>query len=420
MKLDCPAKAKCLIISGTVVLTVLLSSFNSARATPLPGSSARNKLTAEALSLFSQNQFKPALEKFIAAYEANEDPPLDCFHQAVCYYKLGEQQRARQMFTFVVDNFSKSEPAKSARTWLADAASWTPGRAARLALAAGTTANTVHVGNAMVASTGTIPGRIYVPYTTDAQGLMVVNVFLNGQPIPAYFDTGAEVTLFTASQLARAGITLPPTSGSAVTLTGIAGQSQARQVEVNMSMGNLLTRLRILVQDDTSLIRNQGATASIGYPLIGQDYFGPLTYSIDDRAHVISFFTEPLNNHDQNAVPFTVEGKAIIVKPKVNGRECEMILDTGAATVSFSDLQLSAIGMSRPTSAGRGAAVGVGGKREAYLFPVSSISLGVVEKKQVTSSCNIYGTGPKPLLGRSFLKGLKITVDPRAHLLHIE
>lgn len=377
---------------------------------------ARHAATDEGIILFQQTQYKKALEKFIAAYEANEDPPVDCFQQALCYYKLGDQARARQMFKFVVDNFPSSSAAQSANQWLADAALWNaaaPSSPANLLNAASS------LGNTKNGSAAIVP-KCVVPYMTDQSNMILVQVMINGKPIPAYFDTGAEVSFFTTSQLLRAGIQLQTSSAGKARLGGIGGETQASIVEVDMQMGGLAKHMKIFVQDDASMIRNIGERSVVNLPLIGEDLYGGLTFSIDDRLHTITFYPDGISGRDPDAVPYYNQGKLIIVKPKINGRECEMILDTGAAIVSFSDLQLSSAGMSRPTNAGRAGSVGIGGMRQSYVFEVDSISLGAIEKRHVQASCDIFGSGPKPLLGRTFLKGLKLTIDPKAHLLHLE
>ncbi len=368
----------------------------------------QNPLSKEGMLLFRQNQFKEALSKFISAYNKNEDPPNACFQQAVCYYKLADYARSKQMFAFVIEKFPDSIPAQSAKGWLADGKLW-----ASLPDADKLSAkNSVQVAAA-------VPDQIEIPYKTDSLGMLIVNVSINGRSIPCYFDTGAEVSLFSESQLARSAIALGRGSGTAK-LTGIAGETQARLVDVELGLGPLRQKMKIFVQDDSSMIANQGRNAVFSYPLLGQDFYGMLAYSIDDRKHKIIFHPRGYRGEKSASVPFSFEGRSIIVKPKVNGRECEMILDTGACTVSFSDLQLASIGMSRPTQAGHGAAVGVGGRRESYMFPIRSIALGQIERNEVNASCNIYGTGSKPLLGRSFMKGLKVSVDPASKLVYLE
>ena len=105
------------------------------------------------------------------------------------------------------------------------------------------------------------------------------------------------------------------------------------------------------------------------------------------------------------------------VTVKVNGRECEMIFDTGAANINFSDKTLAALGVNVPINSRRQLSTGVGGNREGYGFSLDEVQLGGVVKNHVRASMASYSTISKPLLGYSFLEGTDFVVDNEANVL---
>ncbi|MBX9686751.1 MAG: retroviral-like aspartic protease family protein [Candidatus Obscuribacterales bacterium] len=176
--------------------------------------------------------------------------------------------------------------------------------------------------------------------------------------------------------------------------------------------------LKIYVENDEILRRNQGDEAVFNLGVVGEDAFGDRAYTIDDRTHTIKFHPRNFSlAKNRDAVPFFLEGSEIVVTPKINDREVQMFLDTGCSSTAFSDSSLSAIGMSRPTDAAAAYAIGSGGRRASYVFEIKSIKLGGIEKNNVQASCDLHSTAGRPLLGRSFLSGLVLTIDPVSKLI---
>lgn len=360
--------------------------------------------------LYQRKEYRNALSSFIAAYKAQEDPPTACMGQGTCYYSLGDTARARQMFNFLLTNFPNSPSCSDAREWLTRI----DGKSASTATIATSSAP-----NSISAESFRLDQPATVGYSLARGGHLLVEASINGSPVTCIFDTGAECSFFTTSQLAKAKIDLK-TQRSNVVFSGTGGETQARSAVVDLSLGRAISRRQtIYIQDDSSLIRNRGGDSVFDYPLIGQDFFNDLAYTIDDRSHLITFLPPTMFPKDSEAVPFSFEGKLIIVTPKVNGRECPMILDTGASSVSFSDKALSAIGMGHSSGeVASGKSLGIGGTRVMYAFDLRSLQLGPVQRQNVRAACDLHGSIGKPLLGRSFLQGLSFTIDPKAKLIH--
>lgn len=377
------------------------------------------------IELMMSGNYRSAIPYFEAAYKAREHPPFACWHQAICYYNLGDKQRCKQYLKFIFVNFPKSRMIASAQNTLAIVDSADPpdeiqmpaDYAQTYRFAGGAAANKPGASSISRSSVGATRA---VKYGRTSSGHIIVTVLINGQPVHAMFDTGAETTLFTSSQLEAARIKLN-TKRSNLTLVGVGGETGVSQAEVDFSVGGIRKQMTIFVQNDTVLKSNQGEDSGLSYGLIGEDFFGDRAYTIDDRSRTITFYGDGVAlPKSANSVRFEREGALMIVTPKVNGRECPMVLDTGCSGIAFSDKQIAGMGLSRPTSADRGEAVGVGGKRDSYIFEINTIELGGIEKKQVSASCDLHATNSRPLLGSSFLEGMVMTVDPKSRLIYLQ
>jgi len=244
---------------------------------------------------------------------------------------------------------------------------------------------------------------------------MLVKAFFNGKPTTVMFDTGAGATTCYQSLLDRLGVE-PKWTGQAGRVTGVGGEVATKLGLITVQAGSMTRLLPVWVQQD----HGRGGKNSVSdLPLLGQDFLKGYAYEIDNRAKQV-IMTKSLGNPAgasrgrlaDNEVPFEREGNHVIVKPKINGRECEMILDTGAGIVAFADRHLAMCGLNTPTSARQGGASGVGGKRQGYNFYIDSIKLGPIEKRHVPAVVMMHSNFPKPLLGQPFLHDIKYEIDP--------
>jgi clan AA aspartic protease (TIGR02281 family) len=350
----------------------------------------------QGLALYRKHDYKAAIQKFQSAYEGNESPPYACFNMAMCYEGLGDQAKARQYYEFICRVFPESDWAKQATKQLA--------RATAAQNPSGFMQSTLSP---------------WVPYRKTSGGLMVIDAIVNGQRIPMMVDTGAEYCFITSSQLDRFGIRLKD-ERSKETMIGTSGQTDVTSAAVDLQVGNLARNVKIYIQDDRSLAGNQGRGALLSFPLLGENFFGDYTMEVDDRRHMLAFLLpteQKISSHDESVIPFVHRGKDIVVTAKVNGRECDMVLDSGAGAVVFTDKQFSAMGLSRPITANRGRSIGVGGQRNTFMFTIDSIKLGPVEKRNVSAAVDVNGTHGDPLLGSPFLEGLHYSIDPKARLI---
>ncbi|HEY9717970.1 MAG TPA: retropepsin-like aspartic protease, partial [Trichormus sp.] len=372
-----------------------------------------NKDFDDGTAQIQAKNYQVAIRDFQRAYQHNVNPDMCSYYIGVCYVGLGDLPHGKQYFEFVYAHFPGTTAATLSATAMKQIAS-IPANAV-IAVATGAPSSAP----APSPSAGVITEG-WQPYRSNGSGSILVNATIDGQPATMMFDTGAEVSMITTSQLERMGIKLGKLQSTNARIHGTGGESEVSVANVVISAGGLTRRTILFVQDDRVLSGNQGASAVFGFPLLGQTFFGDFAYEIDGRNQMISIHapsTAKSKGYDPNEVPFSYGGKCVVVKPIIHGRECEMILDTGAAYVAFTDGQFSGFGFSRPTSARQGYSIGIGGKRSSYQFNIDSVKLGSIDKQTVRAGLDLNGTMPKPLLGMSFLEHEHFIVEPKLHVI---
>jgi aspartyl protease family protein len=111
-------------------------------------------------------------------------------------------------------------------------------------------------------------------------------------------------------------------------------------------------------------------------------------------------------------------GNEIVVQAQVNGRNCPMIFDTGATVCAFSGAQVATLGIAIPEDARIGTVQGVAGLSRASIFPVSSIKLGPIEKRDFDIEVLQNAQLPLPLLGQTFYGDWQFTIDYEGKCIH--
>jgi clan AA aspartic protease (TIGR02281 family) len=116
-----------------------------------------------------------------------------------------------------------------------------------------------------------------VPFVMDGQQL-VVTAKVNGVDCPMQFDTGAGMCMFTNQQFRSVGGGTD--TGHSITINGAGGAAESKIYTVrSIQMGPLNKSVDVAVSD----------TVRAKYPLLGQNFFGDLHYTIDHGNLVIRF-----------------------------------------------------------------------------------------------------------------------------------
>jgi clan AA aspartic protease (TIGR02281 family) len=363
---------------------------------------------------FGQGSYQQALNAFTAAESGGKKDANTYYYQALCFQQLKQYARARDLFTYVRQRFPDSDAAV-----LCEQALVRFNQIYKTSASPAAASATAATG----ADTSAQPEETTIPFTRSPTGSHIfVRVLVNGEPVTMMLDTGASYTTFPQSVLNKSGIKLK-TIKNAMRVTGVGGESAVSVGRVVIQFGEISQLVPICIQDDTI----PGAAPET--PLLGQSFLSAFNYEINYRNSTVRVarikpgaVQKPKRgvasySRDQNVVPFTKEGHLMYVTVKVNGRECEMIFDTGAANINFSDKSLAALGVNVPINSRRQLSVGVGGNREGYGFSLEEVQLGSVVKNHVRASMASYSAISKPLLGYSFLEGTDFVVDNEANVL---
>ncbi len=372
-----------------------------------------------AVQLYNGKKFAEALAIFEgsgvdAAQSANAG-----YYRGLCYIQLGKTKEGVAVFRQVATKYAGTAAATSSMRALASMEGVRSG------------------GNAQVRAdappaTGPIdwdmlPDHVVVPFRKSYDGHMYVTAEMNGVPVPMIFDTGAAATTCAESLLSESNIRINRSRFHGRAL-GVGGEVSTNLALVSLRLGAIERNIPLWIVDDRAI---PDRSSKVGRSLLGQSFFSDIPYMIDDSKSVI-IFSRPsaaLNGGSgsssavrlkDNEVPFRKVGGNILVTVKINGRECDMFLDTGAATVAFADRHLALCGLNRPTDAFAGHGGGVGGQRDAFAFEIDSVRLGPVERKNVRAQVLINANFDKPLLGQSFLSGLRYTIDPTRNSIRFE
>ena len=239
---------------------------------------------------------------------------------------------------------------------------------------------------------------------------MFVNVQINGRPAEVMFDTGASTCLFGKEQLNNIGV--------------IGYESTGKGSAAGVGSGTLSfdrANLRVTLGDITKTI-NTAVSSKMNTPsLLGQDFFSDFRYEIDTAGGVIHFQRKGARHYealDTINIPFRTAGKEILVTARVNGRDCEMIFDTGAYNNCFTVAQWQGqLGQSIPSDAKMVMASGVGGNTRGFQFRADRIELGAVMKTNVEVVVIESPSPPLPLLGQEFFKDKRFSIDNDAHVI---
>lgn len=361
---------------------------------------------SQALALYQQKEFKRAIPFFQKAQYKSSTAAKALYYEALCYHHLGNWVLAQVSYRRVVKDFPNSQEAKSA---LAVLAKLNPKSGVKQALQP--------LEDEREAEYKNLPAETKVSYEPIAgDPRFSVPVKINGVSTKMMFDTGAAVTICPRRWLDAQKIKVK-TSGRNQRLGGILGDIYTKTGTVKLTVGAITRTMPVYVVEDSD---NNSNTP----PLLGQTFFKDFEYQIDTinrTLHLKKLKTlkqktarAPLyKNFGKNAVPYYQENNHIILTVEIEGRECEMILDTGDPYMTFSEQQFAQLNLSH-TRIGRFS----GGNRSILM--INTVKIGSIEKHHVPAV--VYPSSPvkRPILGQAFLEGLKYTLDPVNHVINFE
>lgn len=402
---------------GALALGILLA----ATANHLPVASADTFLN-EGIAHYNKREYKAAIDALKRAVAATPNVPTPLYYQAMTYYQLGDMQKAKSLYTAIYKNFPKSTEAKYAATYLqrVDAkfvntlGSPAPPAASRTSATAEASATSApalgdmtqfSAANATADDMSKLPDSGSVPFTRGRGGHLMVDTQINGRSVQMMFDTGASTCLIGKNQLDAAGVMGNVIQGQSTEMGGVGNRTHsAAPMIVDLKVAGIQRHMPIMVQDHFDMP-----------PLLGQTFYNGYQYDIDNQAGVIRFTKKSSSRssqgYDNIEVPFQTVGNNLVVKAEVNGHQCPMYFDTGAAINLFDMNTFTMMGLSVPSDATMMMVGGVGGSVPAYSFNISSMRLGGIQKSNVPICVVLTGGPPLPLLGQPFLRDRRFTID---------
>ncbi len=370
-------------------------------------------------------------DKMAISPTKSEDPTISyaMFYEAVCLEQIGDTKDAAALYNIVVQRYQGTKLALEADKRLQKSKSAPTGSGKSQP-------------PARDPSLDTFPKETWAPFKRFGN-LMLVQGYINGKSTGMLFDTGAAGCLFSTEQLKSLGLEVPSGAPTAsVAGVGVNKQTPAWTIYADIRLGSIQRR-KFPVQVNTN---------PLNYPLLGVNFTEGLEYTIDNQAGVIQFKSTALNqttavsaptqntqtnpssigtpansfsdkmfitvdsssNYVYN-IPFTETNKAIIVKGKIGGKECRMILDTGTDICLFTSAQLKTLGIVPKYTGNTIGCKGAAGYMKAPLCVFENAEFGPIHGPMV---CLVSEDAlPMPLLGQNFLKGWQLTVDHSSHLI---
>lgn len=338
-----------------------------------------------AVQLYSQKKYPEAIEALKKANMENPNNPNAYYYVGLCHHALGNRPMAKKAFQSVIERFPTAAAAQNARQ----------------ALASVDSAPTAQEATTM-ANSRSEPEEETISATKGVEGHMVVRAEVNGRPIEMMFDTGAEACIFGKNHMQQLGISLanakpgPP-------IQGTGGSTQSVVVEADVRLGRIKRHIPLYVQEKM-----------MGDPLMGQMFFRGYQCAVDNTNGTIRFIKQgrAVTSMSTNTidVPFRKYGSAMVVRGKVNGRDCDMIFDTGASEVVVSADSLKQLGLELPADATTFDGSGATGATRAAKMNVDRIEVGPLTKTNFAIKVVPKGP-PYPLVGQSFHGDRRFVID---------
>lgn len=372
-------------------------------------------------------QFAQAGLSFQQAIKVNPKNAMAFYYLALAKHYQGDRAGAMNAYSRVISTFPGSQASSLA---LRGMATIDPSILQKMGLASpgggssptaassggGRNYGSNYTAASSSSSNDTVPDECRVYFTREYNCFML-DARVNNRPIKMLFDTGAESTVLGKNHLRELGLPMP--SGKPVGSAMGVGEGGAQDIwhqRVDLTVGGI-TRRNFLVSVQENMP---------GEPLLGQTFFHDMRYTIDNGANSIHFVKKRTEGgsiyssvaKDPNAVPFTREGNEIVVVTEVNGRKMPMYFDTGASGVALSPQHIQQLGLEIPEDATTSITQGIAGNSINRNFPVRSIKLGPIVKRDFEIGVVMSSQMPHPLLGQTFYSDYQYTIDYDKSVIH--
>lgn len=385
----------------------------------------------DALEMYNSKKFLSAAKAFTGLIESEKGgkDPVNYFNLGNCYYQLSYPTRARHMYALTMKKFPENKEAEYAKQMIARIDSQsaitqpeknlTSSKLVKLENKTSASAQNYSTSGTSADSATTdselarLPqsNTIYFDLDPDS-GHMMVDIYLNGRKMQAIFDTGASAH-FGANHLRAAGVEVPRGKFDAYT-SGWANKKVPIWVrKMPVRIGNLERTLPVTIEENMTL-----------RPLVGQAFLKGYEYEIHSNSARKFLVMKKRSNQgssyantgksDLYDVPCVTRNLREYVIMKVNGKDLEVLLDTGAYRSILSDAAARRLGIRVPDDAPTTVGVGVGGQVVYKQVPVD-IKIGPIYERNFM--IKVGGGGDLSAIGQDLLSKKRYTIDRKNKLL---
>jgi predicted aspartyl protease len=261
----------------------------------------------------------------------------------------------------------------------------------------------------------------WLPFAAPRQRLVTIGVTVNGEPVTALLDSGAQYSVVDRAWAEKRGLQsalAPP-----MVAYGAGGGAQlGRGASVHLTVGALtLSDLKVAILELGPIVRASG----VAMPLIlGQDLLSVLVADIDFPGRRVALRrpeTVEIPN-DGVVAPARREGRALHVEVALEGTPLDVLVDTGASgALALTAPTAETLGLSgRP--ARTDSSIVLGGVAQARVITAETLRVAEATLRDVDvyvfDAPPIPGF-PKGLLGLGAFRGARIQLDCGRGRLHI-
>lgn len=273
-----------------------------------------------------------------------------------------------------------------------------------------------------VAFEGDAESSGWLPIGSRRSGLVTVAASVNGTPVNALLDSGAQYSVIDrafAERLSLSSALDPP-----MVAVGVGGQPQvARGARADIGVGALtLSGLSVASLELGPVSRIAGLSVPL---ILGQDMLNRVIADIDfpgNRLRLHASGAYPLPD-GATAAPVRGEGRALLAQVVLEGEPLDVIVDTGASgALALTSSVAQEVGLLDGRPVRTGSSIVLGGVAQGGVVEARSLQFGARTLEdvdvQIFQLPNVPGF-PRGLLGLEMLRPYRAILDHRGGTLHL-